>query len=66
MNRLNSYFPSVEVFDVLLFQGRGTRAVFQLYPDSSDQIELLTLHAMKAGFMGGVVIDFPNSSKAKK
>lgn len=45
---------------------RGTRAVFQFYPENSAQVELITQQAMKAGFGGGVVVDFPNSSKAKK
>ena len=45
---------------------RGSRAVFQFYPENADQIELLTNQAMKAGFSGGVVVDFPNSAKAKK
>lgn len=45
---------------------RGSRAVFQLYPENSDQLEMLTQQAMKAGFTGGLVVDFPNSSKAKK
>ncbi|EFO23430.1 methyltransferase [Loa loa] len=46
--------------------GRGTRAVFQFYPETVSQTELITTHATKAGFTGGVVIDFPNSTKAKK
>lgn len=29
-------------------------------------MELVTAQAMKAGFYGGVVVDYPNSSKAKK
>lgn len=29
-------------------------------------MELVTQQAMKAGFYGGVVVDYPNSSKAKK
>ncbi|GAB66844.1 S-adenosylmethionine-dependent methyltransferase [Plasmodium cynomolgi strain B] len=45
---------------------RGARAVFQFYPDSAEQIETLTSFAMKAGFGGGVVVDFPNSAKSKK
>ncbi|CAG5119850.1 unnamed protein product [Candidula unifasciata] len=44
----------------------GTRAVFQLYPENSARLELLTQQAMKAGFTGGLVVHFPNSSKAKK
>ena len=45
---------------------RTARAVFQFYPENSDQIELVTTQATKAGFYGGVVVDFPNSTKAKK
>jgi len=45
---------------------RGSRSVFQFYPESSDQVELITTQAMKAGFTGGVLIDYPNSTKAKK
>ena len=30
------------------------------------QLELITQIAMKCGFSGGVVVDFPNSTKAKK
>jgi 18S rRNA (guanine1575-N7)-methyltransferase len=45
---------------------RSARAVFQFYPENSEQMELVTAQAMKAGFYGGVVVDFPNSTKAKK
>lgn len=45
---------------------RTGRAVFQFYPENSDQIELVTSQAMKAGFYGGLVVDYPNSTKAKK
>ncbi|XP_048017729.1 probable 18S rRNA (guanine-N(7))-methyltransferase [Megalobrama amblycephala] len=45
---------------------RGARAVFQIYPENSEQLELITAQAMKAGFTGGLVVDYPNSSKAKK
>nr|CAG4648155.1 EOG090X0BBW [Moina brachiata]SVE93197.1 EOG090X0BBW [Moina brachiata] len=45
---------------------RGSRAVFQFYPENSTQIELITAQAMKAGFTGGLVVDYPNSTKAKK
>lgn len=45
---------------------RGSRAVFQFYPENGKQVELITQQAMKAGFTGGVVVDFPNSTKAKK
>ena len=29
-------------------------------------MELITAQAMKAGFTGGLVVDYPNSTKAKK
>jgi 18S rRNA (guanine1575-N7)-methyltransferase len=45
---------------------RGSRAVFQFYPENNSQVELITAQAMKAGFTGGLVVDYPNSSKAKK
>lgn len=45
---------------------RTARAVFQFYPENAEQIELVTHQAMKAGFFGGLVVDYPNSSKAKK
>ena len=35
-------------------------------PDPSPQLELITVQATRAGFTGGVVVDFPNSAKAKK
>jgi len=45
---------------------RGSRAVFQFYPENGDQVEMITSQSMKAGFTGGLVVDYPNSSKAKK
>ncbi|QDZ23767.1 S-adenosyl-l-methionine-dependent methyltransferase [Chloropicon primus] len=45
---------------------RGARAVFQMYPENAVQAEMITVTAMKSGFTGGVVVDFPQSSKAKK
>ena len=29
-------------------------------------MELITQQAMRAGFTGGVLVDYPNSTKAKK
>lgn len=46
--------------------GRGARAVFQLYPENNAQRELILSFAMRAGFAGGVVIDYPHSSKKRK
>lgn len=45
---------------------RGARAVLQIYPDSPQQAELLTTAALRAGFAGGLVVDYPNSARAKK
>jgi 18S rRNA (guanine1575-N7)-methyltransferase len=45
---------------------RGARAVLQFYPESAAQMELITTAAMKSGFAGGLVVDYPNSAKAKK
>lgn len=45
---------------------RSARAVFQFYPENSDQIELVTTQATRSGFYGGVIVDYPNSTKAKK
>ncbi|GIY67955.1 hypothetical protein CDAR_243581 [Caerostris darwini] len=59
--RLYRFFSSL-----LSCLSRGSRAVFQFYPENSAQIELVTTQAMKAGFGGGLVVDYPNSTKAKK
>ncbi|EYC20385.1 hypothetical protein Y032_0022g597 [Ancylostoma ceylanicum] len=47
-------------------EGRGTRAVFQFYPENEHQSALIMTQATKAGFNGGLVVDYPNSVKAKK
>jgi hypothetical protein len=44
----------------------GARAVLQIYPENADQAQNLTIAAMKAGFSGGLVVDFPHSTRAKK
>jgi 18S rRNA (guanine1575-N7)-methyltransferase len=59
--RLHKFFTTL--FSCLT---RSARAVFQFYPENSMQIELVTNAAMRSGFYGGLVVDFPNSSKAKK
>nr|CCA14293.1 methyltransferase WBSCR22 putative [Albugo laibachii Nc14] len=45
---------------------RGSRAVLQLYPESSEQMQEISTCAMRSGFSGGLVVDYPNSAKAKK
>ena len=50
---LNSFFkPSIFVFTCLVLVHL--------------QVELITTQAMKAGFTGGLVVDYPNSTRAKK
>ncbi|CAK4071445.1 unnamed protein product [Aphanomyces euteiches] len=45
---------------------RGGRAIIQLYPETPEQMEEISSSAMRCGFSGGLVIDYPNSAKAKK
>lgn len=45
---------------------RGARAVLQFYPEDARQTNMITQAAMKCGFGGGMVIDYPHSTKAKK
>ncbi|KAI6045707.1 williams-Beuren syndrome critical region protein 22 [Pisolithus marmoratus] len=60
-HRLNRFFTTL--YSALR---NPSRAVFQFYPSSDDQIQLITSVAQKAGFGGGMVVDYPNSKKAKK
>lgn len=59
--RLKAFFESL--YRCL---ARGARAVFQVYPENLAQRELILSYAMRAGFAGGVVIDYPHSSKRRK
>lgn len=45
---------------------RGARAVFQVYPENLAQRELILGYAMRAGFAGSVVVDYPHSTKRRK
>lgn len=40
--------------------------VLQIYPENAAQAQLLTSSAMRAGFTGGLVVDYPHSTRAKK
>lgn len=44
----------------------GSRAALQFYPENDAQVELCMKAATKSGFGGGLVVDFPNSRKARK
>ena len=59
--RLMRFFSSL--YNVLQ---RGARAVLQFYPESSEHAILISECAAKVGFAGGIVVDYPNSTKAKK
>ncbi|KAL5265721.1 hypothetical protein ACHWQZ_G006433 [Mnemiopsis leidyi] len=61
-------FKRLKRFFTMLYSSMrsGGRAVFQVYPESPKQMELITEQATRCGFTGGVVVDFPNSTKAKK
>jgi 18S rRNA (guanine1575-N7)-methyltransferase len=40
--------------------------VLQFYPDGAKQAEMITTAALRVGFSGGLVVDYPNSTRAKK
>lgn len=44
----------------------GSRAALQFYPENDAQVELCMKAATKSGFGGGLVVDYPNSRKARK
>jgi len=54
-------------FDRLFYcMKKGARAALQFYPETAGQVEMITSAALRCGFGGGLVVDFPHSSKAKK
>jgi len=59
--RLMRFFSSL--YQVLR---RGARAVLQFYPETAEQAILISECAASVGFAGGIVVDYPNSTKAKK
>lgn len=59
--RLSRFFSSL--YNCLK---RTSRAVLQFYPQNPDQAVLIASCASGVGFTGGLVVDYPNSSKAKK
>lgn len=59
--RLNAFFATLYAS-----LRKSARAVLQFYPENAAQIELLLASAMRAGFSGGLLVDYPNSAKAKK
>lgn len=59
--RLLAFFKSLQKCLV-----RGARAIFQFYPESAAQMEMITKAAITSGFGGGLVTDFPDSKRARK
>ncbi|GAA0138451.1 methyltransferase [Lithospermum erythrorhizon] len=59
--RLKAFFESL-----YRSLSRGARAVLQVYPENVAQRELILSFAMRAGFAGGIVVDYPHSSKSRK
>mmetsp|Transcript_30824 Transcript_30824/g.72031 ORF Transcript_30824/g.72031 Transcript_30824/m.72031 type:complete len:279 (-) Transcript_30824:36-872(-) len=61
-------FQRLKAFFNALFQclRRGARAALQFYPETAGQVEMITAAALRCGFGGGLVVDFPHSAKAKK
>lgn len=40
--------------------------MLQFYPENANQIEMISSAAMRCGFTGGLLVDYPHSTKAKK
>lgn len=63
-----TFFKSV--YKSLKFGGRvvgiSSQQAFQFYPENEEQLEMITNAAIKCGFSGGLVVDYPNSALAKK
>ncbi len=59
--RLNRFFSSL--YSVLK---RDAKAVLQFYPENTEQAVLIAQAASRVGFAGGLLVDYPNSTKAKK
>ena len=59
--RLKNFF--VSLYKCLTI---GARCAFQFYPSNPEQINIITKAALENGFTGGVVVDFPHSTKKKK
>ena len=59
--RLTRFFA--QLYEVLK---KSARAVLQFYPETPEQAVLISECATAVGFGGGIVVDYPNSAKAKK
>ena len=59
--RLSRFFASL--YSALK---RGGKAVLQFYPETEGQSATVMAEAKRAGFGGGIVVDYPDSKKARK
>lgn len=59
--RLKAFFTSL-----YRSLARGARAALQIYPQNAAQLEMISTAAMRCGFSGGLVVDYPHSTRAKK
>jgi 18S rRNA (guanine1575-N7)-methyltransferase len=59
--RLNRFFSTL--YTILK---RNAKAILQFYPENPEQAVLIMQCASRVGFAGGLVVDYPNSTKAKK
>lgn len=61
-------FKRLKTFFTHLFNclRSGARAALQFYPETPGQVEMITAAALRCGFGGGLVVDYPHSTKAKK
>lgn len=61
ISRLSRFFNTLHAA-----LSHGARAALQFYPENDSQVELCMRAATRAGFGGGLVVDYPNSRKARK
>jgi 18S rRNA (guanine1575-N7)-methyltransferase len=61
VKRLRNFFESL--FSCMK---RSAKVVLQFYPESASQIDMITSASLKSGFTGGLVVDYPHSTRAKK
>ena len=47
-------------------KSRTLKKLLEFTCSSTKQVEMITTASMKAGFTGGLVVDYPNSSKVLK
>ena len=59
--RLKKFFDSL-----YMVLRRGAKAVLQFYPANVHQSNMIVHAATRSGFSGGLVVDYPHSTRAKK